>query len=277
MIPSHRLNLQPNLFSILASFFKMNLRWKINIIPGGLMWFGGILERSVGSKLWLRVRSRLLGRSLTRRLSCRLKGDAWFSWLKPRKEPWRSSIEGVACGLSIAKGLNTCLTGGASGEKRRKVVIDIVEGYENNSMTQGCCVLYNLPMARSRVSCNRSVRLGCLKLPLLVKDDVFESNVIVTPHAVSLRCLRSRHAANAHPTAWLNRSPWKFWTKKSLKKICKVNYAKRINFDVPEVLNVHVNETNKKINFFRRIFFFKQWKIKFWERKSDFLKYFLKF
>ena len=26
--------------------------------------------------------------------------------------------------------------------------------------------------------------------------------------------------------------------------------------DVPELLNVHVNETNKKICFFRRIFFF---------------------
>ena len=42
--------------------------------------------------------------------------------------------------------------------------------------------------------------------------------------------------------------------------------------NVPEVLNVHVNETNKKIYFFRRIFF-KQWKINFWEKNVIF-KYF---
>lgn len=70
----------------------------------------------------------------------------------------------------MAKGLYTCFTGGTS-------------------------------TARSRVSCNLSVRLGCLKLPLLVKVDVFESNVIVTPHSLSLRCFLSKHAANAHPTA----------------------------------------------------------------------------
>lgn len=63
------------------------------------------------------------------------------------------------------------------------------------------------PTARSRESCNRSVKDGCLKLPLLVKVEVFESNVIVTPHSLSLRCFLSRHAAKAHPTAWLKRSP----------------------------------------------------------------------
>lgn len=65
------------------------------------------------------------------------------------------------------------------------------------------------PTARSRESCNRSVRDGCLKLPLLVKVEVFESNVIVTPHSLSLRCFLSRHAAKAQPTAWLKRSPCK--------------------------------------------------------------------
>ena len=48
-------------------------------------------------------------------------------------------------------------------------------------------------------------------------------------------------------------------------------------FNVPEVLNVHVNESKKKSTSFRKIFFSKQWKINFWERKCDFLKYFKKF
>lgn len=34
--------------------------------------------------------------------SCLLNGDAWLRWLKPRKEPWRTSIETVAWGRSIA-------------------------------------------------------------------------------------------------------------------------------------------------------------------------------
>ena len=46
---------------------------------------------------------------------------------------------------------------------------------------------------------------------------------------------------------------------------------------VPEVLNVHVNENEKKTTFFRKTFFCKQWKNNFWEKKCDFLKYFLKF
>ena len=33
----------------------------------------------------------------------------------------------------------------------------------------------------------------------------------------------------------------------------------------------------KKSTFFRKIFFSKQWKMNFWERKCDFLKYFFKF
>ena len=40
--------------------------------------------------------------------------------------------------------------------------------------------------------------------------------------------------------------------------------------NVPEVLNVHVNKNNKKIDFFLEGFFFQQWKINFWERKCDF-------
>lgn len=54
----------------------------VEYLPGGFkgtMWDiadGGIRDKSVGSRLWLRVRSRLLGRSLTRKLSCLLNGDA---------------------------------------------------------------------------------------------------------------------------------------------------------------------------------------------------------
>ena len=42
---------------------------------------------------------------------------------------------------------------------------------------------------------------------------------------------------------------------------------------VPEVLNVHVNETNEKINFFRRIFFSSSEKLSF-EKENVILKYF---
>ena len=47
--------------------------------------------------------------------------------------------------------------------------------------------------------------------------------------------------------------------------------------DVPEVLNVHVNKIKKKIYFFQKDFFFKQWKINFWERKGNFFNTFLNF
>ena len=49
----------------------------------------------------------------------------------------------------------------------------------------------------------------------------------------------------------------------------------QINY-VPEVLNVHMNENFKKFYFFERIYCLKQWKINFWDRKWDFLKYFFK-
>ena len=43
-------------------------------------------------------------------------------------------------------------------------------------------------------------------------------------------------------------------------------------FYVPEVLNVHVNESKKKSTFFRKIFF-KQWKINFWIRQCDYFSF----
>ena len=46
--------------------------------------------------------------------------------------------------------------------------------------------------------------------------------------------------------------------------------------DIPEVLNVHVNESKKKSTLLE-FFLFKQWKINFCERKCEFFKYFLKF
>ena len=46
---------------------------------------------------------------------------------------------------------------------------------------------------------------------------------------------------------------------------------------VSEVLNVHANESKNKPTLFRKIFFSKQGKINFWERRCDFVKYFFKF
>ena len=39
---------------------------------------------------------------------------------------------------------------------------------------------------------------------------------------------------------------------------------------VQEVLNVHVNENKKEVYFFWKDFFFKQWKINFWDVKMWF-------
>lgn len=50
-------------------------------------------------------RSAFDGRSLIRNDICRLKGDWAPIWVNPRKLPCRSSIDGVACGRSIANGL----------------------------------------------------------------------------------------------------------------------------------------------------------------------------
>ena len=46
---------------------------------------------------------------------------------------------------------------------------------------------------------------------------------------------------------------------------------------MPEVLNVHVDETNKKIYFFRRIFFSSSEKLSFEKENVIFFKYILKF
>jgi len=56
------------------------------------------------------------GRSLSRNESCRLKGEALLSELKPRKEPCRSSMVGVACGRWMANGLCTCLAPAAAAD-----------------------------------------------------------------------------------------------------------------------------------------------------------------
>ena len=44
--------------------------------------------------------------------------------------------------------------------------------------------------------------------------------------------------------------------------------------NVPEVLNVHVNENNKKIYFFSKDFFFSSSEKLTFEKENDFLKYF---
>lgn len=48
---------------------------------------------------------------------------------------------------------------------------------------------------------NRSVNDGCLKLPVRVNVALDKSKFIVTLHSRSRFCLRSRHTANAQPTA----------------------------------------------------------------------------
>lgn len=67
---------------------------------------------------------------------------------------------------------------------------------------------WGLPMGfHSWGSESLSVTVICLKEPLRVKADVAGSKDIVTPHSLSLFCLRSRQAAKAQPTAWLSLSP----------------------------------------------------------------------
>ena len=51
--------------------------------------------------------------------------------------------------------------------------------------------------------------------PSRVKVVLLASKVAVTPHSFSRFCFRSRQAANAQPTAWLRRSPWKRQCKKN--------------------------------------------------------------
>ena len=48
----------------------------------------------------------------------------------------------------------------------------------------------------------------CLKLPNLVKVESSLLKLMVTLRR-SRSCFFSRQMANAHPTAWLSRSPWK--------------------------------------------------------------------
>lgn len=54
-----------------------------------------------------------------------------------------------------------------------------------------------------------SVAVVTRKEPSRVKVVLLVSKVAVTPHSFSRFCFRSRQAANAQPTAWLRRSPWK--------------------------------------------------------------------
>ena len=68
-------------------------------------------------------------------------------------------------------------------------------------------------------SAKRSVIVACLKLPILVKLELELSKFIVTGHSRSRFCFFSKHMANAHPTAWLRRSPWKKVNKQLTK--CK--------------------------------------------------------
>lgn len=53
-----------------------------------------------------------------------------------------------------------------------------------------------------------SVAVVTRKEPSRVKVVRLASKVAVTPHSFSRFCFRSKHAANAQPTAWLSRSPW---------------------------------------------------------------------
>lgn len=134
----------------------------------------------IGSK-YAFCRSALDGRSFIRSDICRLNGD-WV--LTARKLPWRSrrsSMDGVAWGRSIANGL----CGFGCGVTR-------ADG--------GPSALRSLLLRRSVIVCVRNE-------PLRVNVEFFMSKVMVTPHSVSRRCFRSKHTANAHPTAWDRRSP----------------------------------------------------------------------
>lgn len=121
-------------------------------------------------------RSVLDGRSLMRRDICRLNGDWLPMVLNARNEPWRSNIDGVACGRSMANGLYGLGCGGTA-----------ADGIS--------------PCAK------RSVSVCWRNEPVRVNVEFFTSNVIVTPHSLSRRCLRSKQTANAQPTACESRSP----------------------------------------------------------------------
>jgi hypothetical protein len=129
---------------------------------------------------------RLDGRSLSRRESCRLNGDWLASCEKPRKEPCLSSILTGAWGRSILWGL-----AGAEPptEFARIIAPTLSSGGELDLFER------------------LSVRELTRKLPDRVKVEVLESKVMLTPMSFSRFCFRSRQAAKAQPTAWLNLSP----------------------------------------------------------------------
>lgn len=136
-------------------------------------------------------RSAFDGRSLRRSDICRLNGDWLLSPVNPRKLPWRSSIDGVACGRSIANGLCGFGCGG--------------------TVANGALPPASMPRS---LWCKRSVIVVCRNEPFRVNVEFLVSNVIVTLHSVSRRCLRSKHTVNAQPTACDSRSPESLDAKK---------------------------------------------------------------
>jgi hypothetical protein len=87
--------------------------------PGAFIWTGGS-RKSEPSRLSDRCLSSVEGRSLILSDIWRLNGEAWFNCWNPRNEPWRCSMDTVACGLSMAYGLNTGFTGGGSETNRHE-------------------------------------------------------------------------------------------------------------------------------------------------------------
>jgi hypothetical protein len=87
--------------------------------PGAFIWTGGS-RKSEPSRLSDRCLSSVEGRSLILSDIWRLNGEAWFNCWNPRNEPWRCSMDIVACGLSMAYGLNTGFTGGGSDTERHQ-------------------------------------------------------------------------------------------------------------------------------------------------------------
>jgi len=90
-------------------------------LPGAFIWTGGS-RKSEPSRLSDRCLSSVDGRSLILSDIWRLNGEAWFNCWNPRNEPWRCSIDTVACGLSMAYGLNTGFMGGASETNRHELL-----------------------------------------------------------------------------------------------------------------------------------------------------------
>lgn len=149
------------------------------------------------------VLCRLEGNSFSLRESCLLKGDRLASWENPRKEPCRSSIFGGACGLSMACGFE---------DEDPEPVAEAAA--ETDWLVDEENAAADMPASGPALGGGDklfvlivSVAVPTLKLPDLVKVDDFESNVMLTPHSFSRFCFRSRHTANAQPTAWLSRSP----------------------------------------------------------------------